>query len=193
MWSVMMVAMMLPSAAPTIMLVLAAHRRRTGRASALTSACFVAGYLAVWAAFSGLASLTQWSLHRAALLSSEMRIAAPLLGGALLILSGVYQWLPLKYACLKHCRSPLAFLVQHWRTGLAGSFRMGAMHGTFCVGCCWALMVLLFVAGVMNLLWVAVLAAFVLMEKVVPQGPVVGRAAGAILVAWGGWMILRAA
>ena len=152
MWSVMMVAMMLPSAAPTILLVLAAHRRSGGTGSVLASVCFLIGYLAIWTGFSGVAALTQWGLHRAALLSAEMRTSGPVLGGILLIAAGIYQWLPIKYACLSHCRSPLGFLTSHWKEGLAGSFEMGARHGAYCVGCCWALMALLFVAGVMNLL-----------------------------------------
>jgi predicted metal-binding membrane protein len=191
MWSVMMTAMMLPSAAPTILLVLAAHRRSGGRASIPASACFVAGYLVVWTGFSGLAAFTQWVLQRASLLSSEMKAAAPAMGGILLVLAGVYQWLPLKNACLSHCRSPIAFLTRHWRPGVAGSFRIGVVHGAYCVGCCWALMALLFVAGVMNLLWVAVIAAFVLVEKLAREGPLVGRIAGVLLAAWGGWVIVR--
>jgi predicted metal-binding membrane protein len=189
MWSVMMVAMMLPSAAPTILLVLAAHRRSGG--SMLASACFAGGYLAVWTGFSGIAAMTQWSFHRAAILSPEMTAASPLFGGALLIVAGAYQWLPIKYACLSHCRSPLAFLARHWRAGWSGSLRMGVLHGAFCLGCCWALMALLFVGGVMNLLWVGILTAFVLVEKLAPHGPLVGRTAGAILAAWGLWVILR--
>jgi predicted metal-binding membrane protein len=191
MWAVMMVAMMLPSAGPTILLVLGAHRRRGGGDSALASACFAGGYLAVWTAFSGIAALAQWGLHRAAILSPEMTAAVPLFSGTLLIAAGIYQWLPLKYACLSHCRSPLAFLARHWRTGLGGSFRMGLLHGAFCLGCCWALMALLFVGGVMNLLWVGILTAFVLVEKLAPHGLLVGRAAGVILAAWGLWVILR--
>jgi len=191
MWSVMMVAMMLPSATPTILLVLSAHRRRGGRASVLASAYFLVGYLAIWTGFSGLAAAAQWVLHRATLLSPQMVAASSTLGGTLLIAAGVYQWLPLKYACLSHCRSPLAFLSSHWREGRLGAFRMGATHGTFCVGCCWALMALLFVAGVMNLFWVAAIAAFVLIEKVAQRGFLVGRTAGVLLVVWGIWVFLR--
>jgi predicted metal-binding membrane protein len=191
MWSVMMVAMMLPSAAPTILVVLAVHRRRGGTGSVLASVSFLIGYLAVWTGFSGVAALTQWGLHSAALLSAEMRTSGPVLGGILLIAAGIYQWLPIKYACLSHCRSPLAFLTSHWKEGLASSFKMGATHGGYCVGCCWALMALLFVAGVMNLLWVAILAAFVLVEKMGPRGILIGRTAGVLLGVWGAWMILR--
>jgi predicted metal-binding membrane protein len=188
MWAVMMVAMMLPSAAPMILLVAGAYRRRGDRSRALTVA-FGAGYLVAWTAFSVAAALTQLVLHRAALLSDNMAINSAILGGVILLLAGIYQWLPLKTACLTHCRSPLAFLAGHWREGTSGALAMGLRHGLYCVGCCWALMLLLFAAGVMNLLWVAAIAIFVLVEKLV--GPAVSRVAGIVLTAWGGWVLLR--
>ena len=190
MWATMMVAMMLPSAAPTIRLVAAGLRRRREQASpAAPTAVFVAGDLLVWTGFSAAAALAQWGLHQAALLSPAMASTSPVLGGTLLVVAGLYQWLPLKSACLHHCRSPLGFLGSHWREGTDGALLMGMTHGLYCLGCCWALMTLLFVAGVMNLLWVAAIAALVLVEKVVPAGPWVGRVAGLTLAGWGLWML----
>lgn len=181
MWSVMMVAMMLPSAAPMILLFAAVTRRRRVLASpAAPVAVFVAGYLVMWAAFSAIALLAQLALHRAALLSPMMATTDRGLGALLLIGAGLYQWTPLKRACLGHCRSPLAFFGAEWREGWRGALMMGMRHGAFCLGCCWALMALLFVAGVMNLLWVAVLAVVVLVEKTTPRGALMGRVAGAI-------------
>jgi predicted metal-binding membrane protein len=186
----MMVAMMLPSAAPTILLVASVLRRRREHASpAAPTVVFVAGYLVVWMGFSGAAALAQWGLHQAALLSPAMASTSPVLGGILLLIAGVYQWLPVKSACLAHCRSPLAFLGRHWREGSCGALVLGVRHGLYCLGCCWALMTLLFVAGVMNLLWVAAIAALALVEKVVPTGPWLGRVAGLTLASWGLWML----
>ena len=190
MWATMMVAMMLPSAAPTILLVASVLRRRREHASpAAPTTVFVAGYLLVWTGFSAAAALAQWGLHQAALLSPAMASTSPVLGGILLLVAGAYQFLPVKTACLHHCRSPLGFLGSHWREGTGGALAMGVRHGLYCLGCCWALMTLLFVAGVMNLLWVAAIAALVLVEKVVPAGPWVGRVAGLTLVGWGLWML----
>jgi predicted metal-binding membrane protein len=194
MWVTMMVAMMLPSAAPMILLVATVQRRRREHASpAPPTAIFAAGYLVLWTLFSAAAALTQWGLHQAALLSPAMASTSPVLGGLLLVTAGVYQWLPLKSACLSHCRSPLGFLGSEWREGSAGALVMGLRHGLFCLGCCWALMTLLFVAGVMNLLWVAAIAGLVLIEKLAPTGPWVGRLTGLALVAWGAWMLAGAA
>jgi predicted metal-binding membrane protein len=151
---------------------------------------FVLGYLLAWTGYAVLAALGQSLLHSAALLSPAMASASPLLGGALLLLAGVYQWLPVKGACLSHCRSPLGFFTAEWREGVSGALVMGLRHGSYCVGCCWALMALLFVAGVMNLLWVAVIAGFVLAEKVVPNGRLLGRVTGALLAGWGLWLIV---
>ncbi|MBA2564220.1 MAG: DUF2182 domain-containing protein [Gemmatimonadetes bacterium] len=191
MWAVMMIAMMLPSAAPMILLFAAANRtRRIHGRPVVSTAVFTAGYLLAWSVYSAVAALAQLALHDAALLSPMMTSATPALGGTLLIAAGVYQWTALKRTCLAHCRSPLTFLSSEWREGRLGALRMGATHGTYCVGCCWALMALLFVAGVMNLLWVAAIAGFVLVEKLVPGGEWVGRLAGAALVGWGGWVLL---
>jgi predicted metal-binding membrane protein len=189
MWVIMMVAMMLPSAAPTILLVVGVYRRRgRPRARGLTAA-FVGGYLLTWTAFSATAALAQGMLHGRALLTPEMASASAWLAGAIFLTAGVYQWLPIKGACLTHCRSPLQFLMRHWRDGTAGALVMGLRHGLFCLGCCWALMLLLFAAGVMNLLWVAAIAAFVLVEKLLPFGHLAGRMAGALLVVWGVYLL----
>lgn len=186
MWVVMMVAMMLPSAAPMILLFASITRHRNERmAPATPTAVFAAGYLLVWTAFSAIAVLAQLALHRASLLSPAMATTSPFVGGTLLLSAGIYQWLPVKHACLGHCRSPIGFLGSEWREGRRGALVMGARHGLFCLGCCWALMGLLFVAGVMNLVWVAALAVIVLLEKLTPRGPTVGRAAGVGLGVWG--------
>jgi predicted metal-binding membrane protein len=191
MWATMMVAMMLPSAAPMILLMASVQRRRRERASpAVPTAIFAAGYLLVWTGFSAGAALLQWALHQAALLSPAMASTSPLLGGVFLVTAGLYQWLPLKSACLGHCRSPMDMLSREWREGSAGALVMGIRHGVFCLGCCWALMLLLFVAGVMDLRWVAAIGALVLIEKVARGGAWVGKVAGLGLVAWGGWMVL---
>jgi predicted metal-binding membrane protein len=193
MWATMMVAMMLPSAAPMILLVATVQRRRRERASpAAPTAFFAAGYLVVWTCFSAAAALTQWGLHQAALLSPAMASTSPVLGGLLLVTAGAYQWLPVKSACLSHCRSPLGFLGSEWREGRAGALVMGLRHGLFCLGCCWALMLLLFVAGVMYLPWVAAIASLVLVEKVARAGPWIGKVTGLALAAWGAWMLAGA-
>jgi predicted metal-binding membrane protein len=193
MWAVMMVAMMLPSAAPLIMMFAASSRgpRANGLAVAATS-LFVYGYLLVWLAFSAGATAVQWAFHQTALLSPMMVSRTPILGGVLLIAAGLFQWTPWKRSCLRHCRSPLSFILGHWKPGNLGALRMGIEHGAYCTGCCWALMALLFVAGVMNLLWIAAIAAFVLVEKTVPQGEWIGRAAGVVLVAWGLYVLIAA-
>ncbi len=190
MWSVMMIAMMLPAAAPTILIVTGVARRRTGTdAPRVRTGLFLAGYLTVWLGFSALAASGQWLLHRAALLTPGMELAHPSIAGALLLVAGVYQWLPIKNICLAHCRSPIGWLGTEWREGARGAFVMGARHGAFCLGCCWALMLLLFVAGVMNLAWVAAIAALVLVEKVAPAGRMIGRLAGIGMALWGGGML----
>jgi len=192
MWAVMMVAMMTPSAAPMILLHAAILRKSSTQTSpAAATSAFVTGYLVVWAGFSAFATLLQWGFEQAALLSPMMVSTSPLLGGALLIAAGVYQMTPLKQACLLHCRSPVHFLTNHWRKGTGGAFRMGLDHGLYCLGCCWVLMALLFVGGVMNLLWVAALAGFVLLEKIVPRGALVGRIAGGAMILGGIWLIVQ--
>jgi predicted metal-binding membrane protein len=186
MWAVMMVAMMVPSASPLILLFARLNRmRHEGADPVFPTAAFLAGYILVWTGYSALATLAQWGLHRAALLSPAAASATPLFGGALLLAAGIFQWTPLKQACLAQCRSPLAFLMAEWREGLRGALVMGIKHGGYCVACCWILMALLFVAGVMNLLWMAVITGFVLAEKLLPKGDLVARLGGAVLVASG--------
>jgi predicted metal-binding membrane protein len=182
MWAVMMTGMMTPSATPVILLAANAGAARGQRAIPGTALAFAAGYLLVWSAFSLIAALAQWALHEAAMLSPAMRASSPQLAGAILIGAGIYQVTPLKIACLTHCRSPLDFLVAHWRSGVAGAVRMGAHHGLYCLGCCWALMAVLFAAGIMNLAWVAVIAVFVLVEKLAPASAVISRVAGAAMI-----------
>ncbi|HTY86727.1 MAG TPA: DUF2182 domain-containing protein [Candidatus Acidoferrum sp.] len=193
MWAEMMVAMMVPSAAPMVLTFAHVQRKRREQERPYVPAgIFLLGYLAVWTGFSALAAVAQWALHATALLSPLMVSTSPLLGGGLLIAAGIFQWTPLKNACLAHCRSPLAFLLTDWREGRLGAFVMGLKHGAYCTGCCWLLMALLFVAGVMNVWWIAILTVLVLAEKVVPRAWRLGKVASLCLVAWGVWMICRA-
>lgn len=184
MWLIMMMAMMLPSAAPVILLYGTISRRsKAGTASG--TGLFALGYVAVWACFSLFALLAQFLLEWAGLLSPMMASANTALSGALLIAAGVYQFTPLKRSCLRLCRSPLEFLTSHWRSGKFGPLQMGARHGLYCVACCWGLMLLLFVGGVMSLMWIVGLAVFVLIEKLVRGGPRLGQLAGVLLVGAG--------
>jgi len=183
MWAVMMIAMMVPSATPMVFAFLQVNQgRKAANRPFVPVTIFLLGYLGVWTAFSGVATLAQWGLHKAALLSPMMAATSPVLNGVLLIAAGIFQWTPLKLACLKGCRSPLSFLMSEWREGAAGAFVMGLKHGAYCVGCCWVLMALLFVAGVMNLLWVAVIALFVMAEKMLPKGELIARISGVALI-----------
>jgi predicted metal-binding membrane protein len=191
MWTEMMVAMMIPSAAPMILVFASVNRkRRADERPFVPTGIFLLGYLAVWTGFSALAAVTQWALHSRALLSPMMVSTSPILGGTLLCAAGVFQWTPLKNACLTHCRSPLGFLMADWREGKFGAFVMGLKHGAHCTGCCWFLMALLFVAGVMNMWWVAIISILVLLEKVAPRGLWLGRIAGVFLVGWGVWVMV---
>jgi predicted metal-binding membrane protein len=193
MWAAMMVAMMLPSALPTILIFHNAVRNDPKVSSPPRRMfAFAAGYILAWFGFSIGATLLQWGLAEAALLSPMMVSASPWLGGAILVVAGVYQWTPLKYACLQHCRSPLAFLVEHWQPGMRGALQLGLRQGLQCVGCCWALMLLLFVGGVMSLLWIGAITAFVLMEKLAPYGAQGGRLSGLALVIAGAWVLTSA-
>lgn len=193
MWGVMMVGMMLPGASPMIMMFVRINRKhRAEDEPFVPTGIFVGGYVAVWWSFSLAAAALQWGLQGFGLLSPVMAGVGGLPGGLVLIAAGLYQWSPLKHTCLRHCQTPLGFLMTGWRDGMGGAFRMGLVHGSYCVGCCWVLMLLLFVGGVMNLLWVAVLAAFVLMEKVAPPGSWLPRATGALLILWGGQTIASA-
>ena len=190
MWAVMMFAMMTPSAAPMVLTYTKISRRQQADLKPVWgTAIFFGGYLLIWTAFSAAATLAQGGLHNAALLSPMMATVSPVLGGLVLVAAGVFQFTPLKYACLAHCRTPLGYFMTEWRDGQRGALMMGMRHGAFCVGCCWLLMALLFVAGVMNLFWIAVIAAYVLLEKVLPRGHMVSWGIGALMIAWGSWMI----
>ena len=191
MWAVMMTGMMLPSAAPLVVLYGAAARRSAPPTAARQTYALAAGYLVAWTAFSLGATMLQRALASLLLLSPMMEAANARVSAALLLVAGVYQWTPLKDACLRTCQTPVGFLIGRWRNGGYGAFRMGVEHGTSCVGCCWALMLLLFAGGVMNLLVIAVLTAFVAFEKLVPLGRVGARISGACLIAAGCWILLR--
>lgn len=191
MWIVMMIGMMLPSAAPMVLMVarVSAGQRKKG-ARATSTTLFASGYVVVWSVFSVLATALQWGLERTDLLGASMSLKGGLVAGGVLIAAGLYQFSPLKDACLSLCRSPLAFVLNHWREGPRGALVMGMHHGVFCLGCCWALMLLLFVFGVMDLLWVALLALYVLVEKVVPGGRAFSRVSGVLAIAGGAYLAL---
>lgn len=196
MWWTMMVAMMTPGAAPTILLYARVHRHAeqaarsqphagVSPATAPTGA-FATGYFLAWLAFSlAAAGLQRGLLQIGALSPQTLGSQLGWLSGAVLMAAGLYQWSPFRQSCLSHCRAPAAFLALHWRPGAAGALRLGVLHGAYCLGCCWMLMALLFVGGVMNLVWIAALSALVLAEKHLPGGRWLGRAAGVVLVAWG--------
>lgn len=191
MWNIMMIGMMLPSATPMILLYARVIRKQAKDKEPLThTSAFFGGYIAVWTAFSAAATILQWGLERAALLSQMMVSVSPVFGGIVLIIAGSYQWLPYKRACLEHCRSPIWYLSAHWRSGIQGAFIMGLEHGVYCLGCCWAIMMLLFVGGVMNLLCVAAITIFVLVEKVSPYGRSIGHISSVILILLGLGMML---
>lgn len=186
MWWVMMVAMMLPSAAPMLLLFARVNRKdKSVDAPLVPTALFAAGYLVAWGGFSVIATGLQWGLESLRLLSPMLETTNRWLGAGILIAAGLWQLTPLKARCLSHCRSPLGFLAQHWRAGPAGALRMGLEHGAYCLGCCWFLMALLFFGGVMNLYWIVGLAVFVLVEKTVRSGQWVARAVGIALILWG--------
>jgi len=185
MWAVMMMAMMLPSAAPMLLFYASLARRREHSAGMAGTWLFTLGYIAVWIGFSIAATGLQWSLDLASLFSPAMQVTNVILAAAVLIGAGIYQWAPLKQACLRHCRSPIDFVLTHWREGRWGAFQMGLRHGVYCLGCCWMLMLLLFVGGVMNLAWITGIAAVVLIEKTAPAGHWIGRVMGGVLIVWG--------
>jgi predicted metal-binding membrane protein len=193
MWVEMMVAMMLPSAAPTVLLVTALAWDRNVNSDLVPAAAllFASGYLVVWCGFSVGATLLQWRLDEAGLLSDRMAFVNAISVGIVVIAAGVYQLTPLKDACLRHCRSPTEFLVRHWHRGVVGAVWIGVRHGLFCLGCCWMMMALLFVGGVMNLAWVGAIALFVLLEKTMPWGGWTSRLTGLLLVVWGAIIIVR--
>lgn len=190
MWAVMMVAMMLPGATPMIVTYTRIYQRRVSSHRAMAPTwVFLAGYLTVWTVVGVVAALVQWILHQNALLSSAMGHLGPLAGATLMIVAGTYQFSRLKQACLGKCLSPVGFLATEWREGVSGAFFMGIRHGAFCTGCCWALMLLMFVGGVMNLAWMVGLALYFLAEKLVPWPKLFSYTTGSVLIAAGILMI----
>ena len=185
MWSVMMVGMMAPSALPMLLMFGSAQAGRSQKSVSPRTLTFGLGYIAVWTGFSAVATLAQYELHKAALLSPAMASSSKTLTGAILLATGAYQMTGWKARCLTQCRSPLGFLMTNWRDGVFGAFQMGFRHGIFCLGCCWALMCLLFVVGIMNLIWIAVLTGVVLLEKIGPAGAIAARIVGVAMVVLG--------
>ena len=193
MWWVMMFGMMLPSAAPLLLLFARMMRKEKDKgAPYVPTGVFALGYVIMWAAFSAIATGAQWGLEASGLLSGIMVGTSAVLGAGLLIAAGVWQLTPWKNACLRHCRSPIGFLSAHWRPGRTGAFKMGLVHGAFCLGCCWFLMALLFYGGVMNLYWIIGLALYILIEKLLPAGARIGQLTGVILIAWGATLLIYA-
>lgn len=182
MWAGMMVAMMLPAATPQFLLVFAALREHARRRASGSTSLFVTGYLLAWVGFSVVATLVQWGLSRIGALSTSMSSNSATVSGAMLLAIGLYQWSWLKQACLAHCRSPADLLVRHWRRGMIGPVLAGLRLGAYCLGCCGLLMALLFIGGVMNLVWVAAIALLVLLEKLLAAGRVFSHLTGAALV-----------
>ena len=192
MWAVMMVGMMTPSVAPMLLIYARVARSAEAKGQAFApTGWFALGYLLAWCAFAFLATSAQWLLEQAALMSPAMAIADARIGGALLLAVGAYQWTPAKNACLVRCRSPFQFIQSQggFRRERRGSLLLGLRHGAYCIGCCWALMLLLFLGGVMNLLWIAALAAIVLAEKLLPGGALLARASGAAFLVAGAAML----
>lgn len=187
MWAVMMAAMMLPAALPMILTFARLNAKNRTRPRTWS---FIAAYVVVWSAFGLLGTALQWLFQHAGLTSPMIFSTSPLFSAALLLAAGIFQFTPLKTACLRHCRTPLGFLLNDWRDGVGGAWVMGLRHGGYCLGCCWALMALLFVAGVMNLLWIAALTALVAMEKLLPHGDRLARWLGALLIGAGALKVL---
>lgn len=194
MWWVMMVAMMVPSAAPTLLLYARISRKRAAaEAPYAATSVFLAGYLAVWAGFGVIATALQWMLEAAGTVTGMLEIARAPVAGAVLVAAGLYQLTPLKLACLRHCQSPIGFLMTRWKPGASGAFRMGAENGWYCLWCCWFLMALLFVGGIMNLLWIAGVAIYVAFEKLAAGQRWLTAAAGVALIVAGLWVIVAGA
>lgn len=194
MWWVMMIAMMVPSATPMVLLFTAIKRRQGEKSSVLLAWLFLAGYLVIWAGFSLVAVSVQWTLERVGLFSQSMMTStSTMLGGILLLAAGLYQLTPIKRACLRYCENPLFFLSRYWQPGALGALRMGFRHGSYCVGCCWFLMALLFVTGVMNLIWIVAVAIYVGFEKLLPRSQWLSRATGIALIISAAFVFTRAA
>jgi predicted metal-binding membrane protein len=190
-WWVMMPAMMLPSATPMILTFATVNRRKRERGQPFVPPMvFTAGYLVAWGLFGVFATLADWALERAALISPMTGRLTPTLGAIVVVAAGIYQLSPLKSVCLRHCRSPFDFVLNHWRDGASGALRMGMEHGLYCLGCCWFLMALMFAAGIMSLLWMAVIAVFVLLEKLLPAGTWIARAGGVAMLTFGVYLLV---
>jgi len=191
MWAIMMVGMMVPSVAPMILIYSAVVRKSEKQGTPVApTGLFTIGYLMIWILFSLLATIATWGLNQASLLSPMLVANSPWLGAALLVGAGIYQLLPLKDACLQHCRSPFHFISSHFSPGPFGAIKMGLSHGIYCLGCCWVLMLLLFVGGVMNLVWIGAITLFVFLEKVLPMGNTGGRWMGMVMITVGGTILL---
>jgi predicted metal-binding membrane protein len=191
-WWVMMPGMMLPSAAPMILTFATVNRRKRTRGRPFVpTAVFTTGYLIAWGLFGIAATVADWGLEQTALMSPMTQRLSPALGAAVVIVAGVYQLTPFKYVCLTNCRSPVDFVLNHWRDGAVGALRMGFEHGLYCLGCCWVLMALLFAAGTMSLLWMAAITAFVLAEKLFPAGQWIARGSGLVMMAFGLYLLSR--
>jgi len=192
MWAVMMAGMMLPSATPMILLVDKLNKKRQINNRAFVHTFyFVLGYLLAWTFYSILITFVQWQLHKLSLLSPMMISKNASFSGVLLLIAGIYQWTPLKQRCLQWCRSPLSILTTQWQEGISGAIRLGIVHGQYCLGCCWFLMALLFVTGVMSLQWILVLTIIVMVEKLFPKGEWLGKALGVLLIIYGGGLLLN--
>ena len=192
MWFVMMIAMMTPSVAPLILIFTMVNRKRRQQDRPFVKTAYlITGYFLVWAAFSLAATSLQWLLQQISLLNPEMKTTNKILGSAILIATGIFQFTPLKHTCLQYCRTPFDFIHRHWKEGKKGALRMGIQNGFYCLGCCWMLMVLLFVAGIMNLLWVALIALFVLVEKISFQIKWISYVAGFVLIVYGVLLLIR--
>ena len=192
MWAVMMVAMMTPSVTPMVLLyALVGRKARMEGKPFAPAGWFFAGYVFVWVGFSILATGTQWLLASMALLTPTMATASSTVGGLVLIAAGLYQWTPLKDVCLRQCQAPIVFLTSHggFRSDPAGALRLGFEHGTYCLGCCWALMALLFVGGVMNIAWIGGIAILILLEKTLPAGRLISRISGMLIAVAGFWLV----
>jgi len=194
MWAVMMIGMMTPSATPMILIYVRVGRQAASQQQPFAATSwFAGGYLLSWIGFAIAATVAQWGIERLGWLTTDMTVSNDIVGGIVLIAVGLYQWTPLKDVCLRQCQAPLQFIQRHggFRADVSGSLALGFRHGAYCIGCCWVLMALLFVGGVMNVLWIAVITIFVLLEKLVPAGRVISRITGAGFLAAGAWLIVR--
>lgn len=190
MWFVMMIAMMIPSVAPLILIFSMVNRKKKQEHNPFVSSHYLlAGYLIIWAIFSLLATVLQWLFQNLNWLNPDMVVTDKTVGGIILIVAGIFQFTPLKRQCLKHCQTPVSFIHTHWKEGRSGALKMGIKNGMYCLGCCWVLMLVLFVSGIMNLLWIVMISLFVLIEKLLPRFPWVSWLAGAALIVYGVWVM----